>query len=527
MVRNDAGGYGFKLSLWDYLRRILILGSPATYYVGQKSQVERHYATVLAAVKSDGPRAVAMVNRVIGDRLALDYTAPLFCLAVAISEGNTETRRAAAEEVTRLPNAAQLMHFASIVDTQRGWGKLLKGAVAGWYENRSLDELVYQGLKYQGRAGWTHKDLITLAHPNPGEDLDRSLVYRWLIGKDGGEVPVKAVEAGFLGWPARINAVERVKAGELAPDKVAALIREHRLTREMIPGQYMGEAVVWEALADDMPGWALLRNLGSLGAAGYLTPGDWTAITKVVEAIRDLPNRNVHPMHVFMALRGYEVGHSMFRDRMGHYRKTWEATHQVLDALSEVFTQLMTQTAQTNEEARLLVAIDGSGSMAGTNVMGVGLPLTALEAATAQALIMMSLFPKSVVVRFTYQDDVESLPIGPRTGFRAGYHTLMERTIPSGTDCSLPFHYAGEHNLDLDGVVVITDNETWHGGQHPVEALGDYRRHVGHAVKLAVVSTSATRSSIGDRKDPDTLEVVGFNAQASKLVSDFMAGKVG
>ena len=48
-----------------------------------------------------------------------------------------------------------------------------------------------------------------------------------------------------------------------AQEQLAALVREHRLTREMVPTELLAQPVVWEALLDGMPLTALIRNLGA------------------------------------------------------------------------------------------------------------------------------------------------------------------------------------------------------------------------------------------------------------------------
>ena len=67
-----------------------------------------------------------------------------------------------------------------------------------------------------------------------------------------------------------------------------------------------------------------------------------------------------------------------------------------------------------------------------------------------------------------------------------------------GTDCALPMLYASEKGLQVDAFVVMTDNETWAGNIHPVEALRDYRRKTGIPAKLVVVGMTSTGFSIAD-----------------------------
>jgi 60 kDa SS-A/Ro ribonucleoprotein len=69
---------------------------------------------------------------------------------------------------------------------------------------------------------------------------------------------------------------------------------------------------------------------------------------------------------------------------------------------------------------------------------------------------------------------------------------------------------------------VMTDNETWAGKIHPVEALRSYRKKMGIAAKLVVVGMTSTGFSIADPNDGGMLDVVGFDAAAPAVIADFL-----
>ncbi len=81
--------------------------------------------------------------------------------------------------------------------------------------------------------------------------------------------------------------------------------------------------------------------------------------------------------------------------------------------------------------------------------------------------------------------------------------------------------YALEKRLKVDVFTVITDNETWAGTVHPVEALRRYRKKTGIAAKLIVVGMTSTGFSIADPNDAGMLDVVGFDAAAPAVMADF------
>jgi 60 kDa SS-A/Ro ribonucleoprotein len=91
-----------------------------------------------------------------------------------------------------------------------------------------------------------------------------------------------------------------------------------------------------------------------------------------------------------------------------------------------------------------------------------------------------------------------------------------------GTDCALPMLYALEKGIEVDAFYVYTDNETWAGAVHPVQALKQYRQNTGIPARLVVVGMTATGFSIADPNDAGMLDVVGFDAGAPAVMADFI-----
>ena len=62
-------------------------------------------------------------------------------------------------------------------------GRALRNAVGRWYVSREADDLALQAVKYLQRDGWSHGDLLRLAHskaPSPQHDA----VFRWMLASN-------------------------------------------------------------------------------------------------------------------------------------------------------------------------------------------------------------------------------------------------------------------------------------------------------------------------------------------------------
>jgi 60 kDa SS-A/Ro ribonucleoprotein len=506
-VRNSAGGFGWAVDDWVRLDRFLILGCEGgSYYASERALSVENAQAVLRAVQADGPRAVARIVEVSTAGRAPKNDPAIFALALAAAKGDEATRRLALEALPRVCRiGTHLLHFAQYVEQFRGWGRGLRRAVAAWYA-QPVERLAYQAVKYRQRDGWAQRDLLRLAHPQAPSEQHQAL-YFWLTrGWEWvGDEP-HPDQALRLIW-----AFEKVQRAT-SVDEVAGLIREHRLPREAIPAEWLGQAAVWEALLEtDLPMTALIRNLATLTRVGLLSPGA-EATRQVVAQLGDaerLRKARVHPIAVVAALKTYAQGQG---ERGKH---TWEPLAQVVDALDAAFYASFGTVESTG--ARWLLALDVSGSMGGGVVAGVP-GLTPRVAAAAMALITAATEPQHTVLGFSHE--LVPLPISPRQ--RLDEVVAATSNLAFGaTDCALPMLWALEHKVQVDVFAVYTDSETWFGKVHPTQALRQYRERMGIPAKLVVVGMVSNRFTIADPDDAGMLDVVGFDTATPNVIADF------
>src|SRR5205809_7187276 len=89
------------------------------------------------------------------------------------------------------------------------------------------------------------------------------------------------------------------------PKEAAALVREYRLPREALQPEHLTSPEVWEALLDEMPMTALIRNLATTTRVGVLAPasdGTSQAVAQLAVAV-GVRRARVHPIAVLVELR--------------------------------------------------------------------------------------------------------------------------------------------------------------------------------------------------------------------------------
>jgi 60 kDa SS-A/Ro ribonucleoprotein len=503
---NSAGGHAWQVGDFERLRRFLILGSEGgSYYATERKLTKENATAVLRCIASDGPRAVAEIVTVSSEGRAPKNDPAIFALALAAAHGDETTRRAALDalpEVCRI--GTHLFHFAGYAEQFRGWGRGMRRAVAAWYQRDDVDALAYQAVKYRQRDGWTHRDLLRLAHPEPPTPTHDAL-YRWIVGKDHGAVP------------AVVGAYQRAQTAETAKETAGLIRTNPGLPREALNPDHLTDPDVWMALVEQgMPMTALMRNLATMSRIGLLKPmseAERIILAQLGDSER-LRKARVHPLAVLVALKTYEQGYS---DRSG---QQWTTAPRVVDALDAAFYGAFGNVEPTGK--RTMLALDVSSSMDWAAIAGMP-GITPRVGSAAMALVTAAVEPQHIVTAFSHQ--FVQVTLSPRQRLDDVIRVLSG--IPmGGTDCAIPMLAAGQSGLDIDTFVIYTDSETWAGSIHPAQALERYRQKTGIPAKLVVVGMVSNGFSIADPNDPGMLDVVGFDTATPTVISEFAGPSV-
>lgn len=499
-VPNSAGGYSFVVDDFDRLDRFLILGSEGgTYYVGERKLSLDNARTVVKLVQKDGLRVVSRIVEVSESGRAPKNDPAIFALALAAHYGDEATKRAAYATLPRVARTpTHLFMFLALRKSNGlgGWSRGLRRAVSAWYNEKPVDKLAYQIIKYRNREGYTHKDVLRLAHPIP-LSAEHNALYHWITKNEGR--PHELIEA-----------FEMLQA-ESNPEAAAYLIASHGLPHEAVPTELKTQPIVWEALLQNMPMTALIRNLATMTKIGLLATG--SAATKRVAAqlvnAEALQKARVHPIAILTAMKTYQGGHGV------RGSASWEPVRAIIDALDDAFYTSFGFVDPTDK--RIAISLDVSGSMSWT-VSGLD-NVSCCEASTAMAMVTARAEKDYHI--FAFNRGLTEIPISPRQRLTDAMK-YTNSINGGGTDCALPMVEALERKIPVDAFFVYTDNETWAGSIHPHVALTKYRDKMGIPAKLIVVGMASTGFTIADPNDAGSMDVVGFDTAAPNVMSGFV-----
>jgi len=536
MVANNAGGFVFKLDEWKQLERFLILGSEGgTFYVSEKKLTAENANLVLLLLKKDGLKVVEKTVEMLKSGRAPKPDVGIFVLALAASKGDDATRKAALAAVpTALKTGTQLLKFVDSVNGLRGWGRGLKKAIQLWFKGKKSETLALQLVKYKQREGWSMKDVLRLAKPVPETEVQGKL-FGWTAKKEKAEwakAPVapgdkaldfvwaaeQAVAVKFVDENATDVQAKAVlaEANQASVKKLVELITTYRLPREALPTEALNRAEVWEALLQEMPMTAMIRNLGNLSKVGLLKPlsdAEKLVYQRLTDAER-LRGAKVHPIQVLSALRTYASGRGV------RSAATWTVSNKTVEALDEAFE--LSFGAVEPAGTRHLLGLDVSSSMSGGEIAGVP-GLTPSAATAALAVVAARTEPWTAIMGFA--DSFRDLGITAKDRIDEATRKVSGLTF-GGTDASLPMTWALANKVNVDTFVVLTDSETWAGKIQPVQALVKYRQATGINAKLIVVGMTSTGFTIADPTDAGMLDVVGFDGAAPALMAKFAKGLI-
>lgn len=484
-VKNNAGGFVFKLNPIQQLERFLILGSDSPTYYQAAQELSYENGMVVRACWDRYPEGtIELILDVLKNNRALKQDAPIFALAIGTLNQDVHTRKMVYDAVPHvLKTASSLFMFLDFCQRlNKGWGRGLKNAVGAWYLNKEPNQLGYQVVKYRQRNGFTHKRGLQLSHPRNGEKAFGD-IYNWILSKD--------YDVDKL--PDFIKMFNDVNENENA-------------FYDSLPWEaYPTDRIPWTRLAPKMPYTALIRNLNKFD---FKPLGDLEQM--IVERLEN-ETPSMHPFNIFWGWKTYSSGRGFRGSR------TWNVNRRIADALEGAFYRGFKSSADMPE--RILIGLDYSGSMYMPMSTIKDSNIYAGEAANVMCLSVLKKAKRAYV--FGFSEQFVPLDISANMTLNQAIAVTNGKWRRGATDCALPMVHALENKIEVDKFIVFTDNETWVGNVHPYQALENYRKKMGINAKLIVCAMTSTGFSIANPADAGMLDIVGCDSNLPTLIGSF------
>jgi len=513
MIANRGGGFGFEISPLSQLKRFLILGSEgATYYQSEQELTLENAENTLRTIKENGVEAVKLIVETSVNGRAPKNDAAIFALALACTAGDPATKKAAYDAVPLVCRiGTHIFTFCEHVNQLRQWSRGLRNGVSKFYTGKTVDQVAMQIIKYRQRNGWTHKDVLRLAHPH-AKNVELNKLLRYAVGK-----PIEGANHALIAAFEEAITLKTV-SDKKQVNRAIELVNEHRLPWEALATEMLASKEIWEAILPHMPLHAMVRNLGKMTSVGVLDSNLSSNTKIVVSKLSDKENirkSKLHPISILNALKVYQQGHG---DKGS---LAWKPVSNVTGVLDDAFYLAFENVVPTGKN--YVLALDISGSM--TCAQCSGAKLTPREASAALALVTMKTEKNVEVLGFS--NNLMELKISSKQ--RLDDVIKYIDSLPfGGTDPSLPLAYAQKRKLDVDMFAVYTDNDCNSSqSPHACQALNSYRKAMSKPdARLTVVSMTPTNVTIADPKDPGMLDVAGFSTDTPAVLNMFASGEI-
>ena len=199
---------------------------------------------------------------------------------------------------------------------------------------------------------------------------------------------------------------------------------------------------------------------------------------------------------------------------------TWTPNPKIVGALNQAFYASFINVEPVGKN--VLIALDWSGSM--LSMVNGMTNMTGREAAAAIGLVYAKTNPTTHMIGFATQ--AQEIGFSTMTRIDDVIKWIETYGIANGTDCGVPFQYAIENEWDIDGVLMITDNQSWAGSRHASIAKKRLEAKLGHPVKWVNIQTTVQGSQIQDPRDKDGMEMAGFSPDFMPVANAFFRGEI-
>lgn len=479
-VKNHAGGRAFEKSDEQALAQFVMTGTfNNTFYVKGQDQL----AQVLErAEKVDGEflAKLAIYSREHG--FMKDMPALLCALLVARGSEHADTVFARV-----IDNAKMLRNFVQMlrggVVGRKSLGSKAKRLVKGFIANLS-DYALWEASVGQDPS---LTDVLKLAHPKAKDDR-RNALYAYVMGKP--------CDAALL--PDFIKAYEGFAKGETREAPLRAPFQ--KLTALPLTTED------WSRIATNAR-WQMTRmNLNTFARHGVFR--DPKMVSMVAARLAD--RENVLAARAFP----YQLMAAMMNAGADVPGKIRSALEDAMEIALENVPELSGKT---------VIAIDVSGSM-GSPVTGYReggtSSVTCIDVAALVGAALRRKNRKAIIL--TFDHNCREVKVAGN----AKVATICQKIGHSGggTDCGSVMRYINEHNIELDNLVMVSDNESWADGYRSSlsELWAGYKRRHPKARMINLDITPNEYSASQERQD--TLRVGGFSDEVFRVIAQFLEG---
>jgi len=530
------------------LKRFLHYGSEAPIYMSGDRYTNNVYnkehvpslSKLLADKEYDHEKIIDLIVKVKNEDTSVWPDSITFALALCAAEDAYPLMQQQAYKsirtVCREPRDIILfVKFYRDLKTNRGGGNGFKRAVAQFYLVPMPFDLADIFLQQRSYHGWTHRDVLRVAHIKP-ISIEQQVLFTYVMkgleeaANKFGESPNEQVSE-LLEYITTVEGFRKIKDPTQAAKALA--VELHKIER--VPSHLMKSQEVWNELIPNMDVKTLLDNLQRISILGFLKNANVT-VMKVVDVFNNLHKAETfkgHPSRVFIELMTYEKAAKYCLDiaiKMNHpiskitpARKPPKCNLLIKNALVTFFYSLYKFQKPTG--LRYMVAVDVRPKMFSDRCQHC-LHLTPIEAAQVVSLSLIRTETEKVILG-TFTDvkgDIELVSLTKDCEIAKYESVFQERASrPGPASVAAAIHWATTEKKSVDVFIILSNYLVMTSGSRP--ALAKYRQDMNLPnTKLITCSLSGQLRTHKDVEGQNMICVVGFDEHVCRLIEVFARG---
>lgn len=532
---------------FEHFKRYLHYGMDAPLYLPGdrfflKCYTKERCAFLNKLIENGTPdEIIGQIVKVKKEGTSVYPDALIFTLALCVRLSKNDKLRAAAyrELKTVCPKPRDLFLFIKFFkdlncNSGIGGGRGWKKAISQWYLSWMPLDLAQLMVKNRGYFGWTHKDVIKVAHVKATAPYHNLLLKYALKGINTASTEFADNQEKIV-----IEVIEYLKSVEkfkhlTDPDEASNVLQKELHSIEMISSPLLKHSVIWQALIPHMGLKDLLDNLERLSILGFLRGEN--PIVKILVGCLDnewkIENCGLHPSYIFIKLLDYKNNAKTCLEMANILKhpisqevppKTPPKPNLLItNALMKLF--YATIKLQKPTGLKYFVAIDVRPKMMTSRCWHCR-HMHAVEAAALISICLNRVEPEGNVHLAAFSgptgDDLVPLKVKKDSNIQEYVNYLREKeSASSSVFVAKAIKWAMHSKKQVDMFVVISHNQVKTVGAHP--ALKSYQTEMNSPnTKVVTCSLNGKLKNYRNVGGKQMLCICGFDNKVCRLIDAF------
>lgn len=476
---NAAGGAAYAMSAKEALAQYVVTATfNGTFY----ANADEHVDQCLALCNQINDPVFIAKAAVYGSTVGKMKDVPVVLLAWLAANGHSTQVQQAFPKICN--NFKQVSNFAQVIRSgklgRKSFGTVLKRLINSYLTSTEVDKL-FTGSVGVGNPSLV--DVVKMTHPKG--DAKHNAFFAYMLDKEYNKRYLSPLIKQY-------EAYKKNPVGE-TPDVPFQLLTNLTLSKEQ-----------WKSVAKNMPWNTLRMNLNSLQNKGLFNDSEF--VDQVASDLVDAQAIRYSKSFPYSIMAAY-------------LNTVGNVPNKISNALQDALEVATENVPALTGKVAVLVDVSSSMDSPVTGYrQGATSKVTCLQVAALVGSTILRKNPDALVIPF--DTTVRQIALNSRDSVMTNAQKLAIHG--GGTDISVGLRLLNQQRVNVDAVIIVSDNESWAGRNNSYQewATLKQRNQKAKLVMLDVVPNTTTPVLSGK----DVLPVGGFSDECWTVINEFLSG---